>query len=123
MAPVHHDALVQIDGDVTMALELMELATTWEELDYSGEAVIPPSDWLDFAAIHDWRDPELAARLFGVALDVVNRSPRPAGLATSGPVSGFLGPSGPLSGFLGPSGPLSGCLGPSGPLSGVAARR
>jgi hypothetical protein len=78
MAPLHHDTLVQIDGDVSMALELLELATTWEELDYSGEAVIPPSDWLDFAALHDWRDPELAGRLFSVALDVAHRSARPA---------------------------------------------
>jgi hypothetical protein len=61
-----------------MALELLELATTWEELDYSGEAVIPPCDWLDFAAAHTWRDPELASRLFSVATDVASRSPEPA---------------------------------------------
>ena len=78
MAPLHHDVLVRVDDDLAMAVELLELATTWEELDYSGEAMIPPSDWLDFAAIHDWGDPELAERLFSVALDVVNRSAQPA---------------------------------------------
>ena len=77
-APLHHDMLLRVETDVTMAVELIELATTWEELDYSGEAVIPPSDWLDFAAIHPWRDAELALRLFGVATDVAARHPQPA---------------------------------------------
>ena len=76
LAPRHHDVLVQVESNVAMALELLELATTWEELDYSGEEMIPPSDWIDFAAIHDWRDPALADRLFSVALDVINRSPQ-----------------------------------------------
>ena len=56
-----------------MAVELMELATTWDELDYSAVAVIPPDDWLDFAAAHTWRDPELVERLFIVAVDVALR--------------------------------------------------
>jgi hypothetical protein len=78
MAPLHHDLLVQVDAEVVMAVELLELATTWEELDYSGEAVIPPSEWLDFAAIHDWRDRDLAERLFSVAIDMVSRGSQPA---------------------------------------------
>ena len=77
-APLHHDVLLRVDGDVTMALDLLELATTWEELDYSGEAVIPPSDWLDFVAIHDWDDRDLTERLFSVAIDVVSRNRQPA---------------------------------------------
>lgn len=76
-APRHHDLLLKVEADVAVALELLELATTWEELDYSGEAVIPPCDWLDFAADHNWHDPELAARLFMVATDVAARSPEP----------------------------------------------
>ena len=67
-----------MEADVAVTVELMELATTWEELDYSGEAVIPPSDWLDFAASHTWRNPELAARLFSLAIDVAARRPEPA---------------------------------------------
>jgi hypothetical protein len=78
LAPRHHDMLVNVESDVTMAVELLELATTWEELDYSGEAVIPPCDWLDFAAAHNWRDPDLAFRLFSVATDVASRHPEPA---------------------------------------------
>jgi hypothetical protein len=77
-APRHHDILLNVEADVAVALELLELATTWEELDYSNEAVIPPCDWLDFAATHNWRDPELASRLFSVATDVAGRTPEPA---------------------------------------------
>jgi hypothetical protein len=77
-APLHHDMLLGVETDVTMAVELLELATTWEELDYSGQALIPPSDWLDFAAAHRWRDADLAMRLFGVATDVAARHPQPA---------------------------------------------
>lgn len=75
LAPRHHDMLVNVEVDVAMAVELLELATTWEELDYSGEAVIPPRDWLDFAAAHTWRNPDMALRLFSVATDVACRHP------------------------------------------------
>lgn len=78
LAPRHHDLLLNVEVDVATTLELMELATTWEELDYSGEAVIPPCDWMDFAAAHNWRNPELAARLFSLAIDVAARRSEPA---------------------------------------------
>src|SRR4051812_24702437 len=52
LAPRHHDVLLNAEADVATTLELLELATTWEELDYSDEAVIPPCDWMDFAAAH-----------------------------------------------------------------------
>jgi hypothetical protein len=81
VAPAHHDQLVRAETDVAMALELLELATTWEELDYSTEAVIPPADWLEFAADHAWHDPSVAERLFSVAVDVARRgAPSAAGL-------------------------------------------
>lgn len=70
VAPLHHDQLLRAPSDVAMTLELVELATTWGELDYSAEALIPPSDWPAFVAWHDWRDREMAERLFGVAVDV-----------------------------------------------------
>jgi hypothetical protein len=76
-APRHHDLLVRVDADVAAALDLFELATTWEELDYSAEDLVPPADWLDFAAEHRWRDPELAERLFSVAVDVAFRRGAP----------------------------------------------
>jgi hypothetical protein len=77
IAPRHHDRLLNVEADVVTTLELMELATTWEEIDYSGESVIPPCDWMDFAAAHNWRNPELAVRLFSLAIDVARR-PEPA---------------------------------------------
>jgi hypothetical protein len=77
IAPRHHDRLLNVEADVVTTLELMELATTWEEIDYSGESVIPPCDWMDFAAAHNWRNPELAFRLFSLAIDVARR-PEPA---------------------------------------------
>ena len=83
-APAHHDLLVNVEADVGLTLELLELATTWEELDYSGEAVIPPCDWLDFAAAHNWRDPELATRLFSLAIDVASRRAEPAAMTARG---------------------------------------
>ncbi len=67
----HHDRLLGAASNVSIALELFELALTWEELDYSGEAVIPPVDWLEFAAQHSWDDPELVRRLFTAARDIV----------------------------------------------------
>jgi hypothetical protein len=78
IAPRHHDLLLNVEVDVATTLELMELATTWEELDYSEEAVIPPCDWMDFATAHNWRNPELAARLFSLAIDVSARRAEPA---------------------------------------------
>lgn len=69
-APEHHEKLLRAPTDVSMALELMELATTWSELDYSAEALVPPGDWPAFVASHQWADPETAERLFGVAVDV-----------------------------------------------------
>ncbi len=70
--------LVSVEVDVAVVVDLMELATTWGELDYSDEAVIPPGDWLDFAAAHTWRNPDLVYRLFSVATDVASRRPEPA---------------------------------------------
>ena len=79
----HHDELLRAPTDVAMAIALLELATTWNELDYSGEALVPPVDWMRFAAAHTWPNPDLAHQLFGVAVDVarsrINR-PLRAGL-------------------------------------------
>lgn len=56
-----------------MAVAVLERATTWRELDYSAEALVPPADWMAFAAEHTWRNPDLAHQLFGVADDVARR--------------------------------------------------
>ena len=72
-APDHHAVLVAAPTVMPAALELVELAVTWNELDYSAEEVIPPTDWLDFAAEHDWDDPATAERLFSAAVDIALR--------------------------------------------------
>jgi beta-xylosidase len=75
-APAHHDQLVQAASDLRAALDLFELALTWNELDYSEEELIPPADWLEFSAEHVWPDAELAHRLFSAAVDVVRHGAR-----------------------------------------------
>ena len=70
----HHDELLRAPADVAMTVALLELATSWGEIDYSREALIPPADWLRFAAEHAWGNPELAHRTFSVAVDVARRS-------------------------------------------------
>ena len=73
----HHDRLLQAETDLAVAVELFELAVSWDELDYSHEPVIPPGEWLDFAAGHAWRDREFVGRLFSVAVDVALRKQPP----------------------------------------------
>lgn len=75
----HHDRLLAVETDTDELLELVELAVTWSELDYSHATLIPPSQWIDFAARHQWRDPERAMRIFSLATDIALRS-RPEGV-------------------------------------------
>lgn len=69
----HHDRLLRVDTDPDAMLDLMELAVTWHELDYSAEPVVGPREWSTFALRHRWTDPVRAATLFGLALDIVGR--------------------------------------------------
>jgi hypothetical protein len=69
----HHDRLLTIDTDPDALLELIELAVTWHELEYSDEPVIGPADWLTFAERHRWAVPERAAWAFALAVDIVGR--------------------------------------------------
>ncbi|TCK24445.1 hypothetical protein [Pseudonocardia endophytica] len=77
----HHDRLLLVETDFDELLELLELAVTWQELDYSDAAVVPPERWNDFAMTHVWRDQDRMERLFGLATDVALR-------AASGAVGG-----------------------------------
>jgi hypothetical protein len=72
----HHDRLLAVESDVDELLELIELAVTWGELNYCGASVVPPGQWLEFAACHEWRDPDRAARIFSVATDIALRTGR-----------------------------------------------
>jgi hypothetical protein len=72
--PEHHDRLLRVDSDVDELVELLELAVTWGELDYSGVAVLAPVQWLEFARTHEWAAPDRALRIFGLATDIALRS-------------------------------------------------
>jgi hypothetical protein len=69
----HHDRLLTVDTNVEALLELLEIAVTWHELDYSETPVVGPQDWLAFADEHAWRYPDRASRAFGLAVDIVSR--------------------------------------------------
>ncbi|MEJ2885238.1 hypothetical protein [Actinomycetospora aeridis] len=69
----HHDRLLAVESDPDAVLDLLEIAVTWGELDYSGAEVVPPESWLDFASDHVWRCPDRALRLFALAADVALR--------------------------------------------------
>lgn len=71
--PDHHDRLLAVDTDPDALLELLEIAVTWHELDYSEASVIGPAHWARFVERHVWRRPELAERVFRLAEDIVQR--------------------------------------------------
>ncbi|MGQ0481909.1 MAG: hypothetical protein ACT4O0_12935 [Pseudonocardia sp.] len=80
----HHDRLLRVDTDPDELLELLELAVTWGELDYSDVPVLGPPYWVDFARNHDWRLPDRAERIFSLAADVAARARPSAGLVGEG---------------------------------------
>lgn len=72
----HHDRLTAVETDPDELVELLELAVTWGELDYSASEVVPPDRWLVLAENHRWIDPARMGRLFSLAADIALRSPR-----------------------------------------------
>lgn len=72
--PDHHERMLQLESDgIYGVTELIELALTWDELDYSDTPVIPPDEWDAFVANHQWRDPTAVAEVVVVALDCLRR--------------------------------------------------
>lgn len=69
----HHDRLLAVDTDHDALLELVELAVTWHELDYSGASVVAPPQWETFAQRHRWTHPDRAEQAFLLANDIVRR--------------------------------------------------
>jgi hypothetical protein len=67
----HHARLTALEIDPDAMLELLELAVTWHELEYSASAYIPPDQWTAFVESHRWTDPDRVARVLSVATDVV----------------------------------------------------
>lgn len=70
----HHDRLLAVEEDVDALLDLLELAVTWGELDYSTAAVIPPREWPAFLVQHRWKDTQRCERLFALATDIALHS-------------------------------------------------
>jgi hypothetical protein len=73
LSPDHHDRLLCVDSEPDALLELLELAMTWHELDYSESPVVAPEHWARFLDSHVWANPELAERAFLLAEDIVSR--------------------------------------------------
>jgi hypothetical protein len=78
LAPAHHDRLVSIETDVLgTVLELVELAATWNELEYSeSEPLLAPGEWIEFAMAHEWRDPKRIVDLMIALSSLVARPAR-----------------------------------------------
>jgi hypothetical protein len=72
----HHGRLKAIEHDPEAVLELMELAITWPELEYSEADTIPPESWDAFVASHRWADLNHVERIFGLAIDIVRTATR-----------------------------------------------
>lgn len=70
----HHDRLLRVESDLGELVELLEMAVTWGELDWSRSEVVPPHRWVDFALCHSWKDPATMERIFSLATDVAARS-------------------------------------------------
>jgi hypothetical protein len=65
--------LLAVDTDAEAVLELIELAVTWHELDYSESSVVGPEHWDNFVERHLWMRPERAERAFSLAQDILGR--------------------------------------------------
>jgi hypothetical protein len=74
----HHRRLMTIESDQNVLLELIELAVTWPELQYSETPTIAPEHWLRFVESHTWADPDRVERIFSVATDIVMTATRAA---------------------------------------------
>jgi len=72
----HHARLTAMESDQDALVELVELALTWHELEYSEAQVIPPDQWLAFVDSHRWADPDRIERIFSIATDVAMTAER-----------------------------------------------
>jgi hypothetical protein len=59
-----------IESDQDVLLELIELAVTWPELEYSDTPTIAPENWMPFVESHHWADPDRVDRIFSLATDI-----------------------------------------------------
>jgi len=72
----HHRRLMTIESDQDVLLELIEVAVTWPELEYSETPTIAPEHWMTFAENHHWADRDRVERIFGLATDIARNAMR-----------------------------------------------
>jgi hypothetical protein len=72
----HHRRLMTIESDPEVLLELIEVAVTWPELEYSETPTIAPEDWVPFVENHHWADQDRVERIFGLATDIAMNAMR-----------------------------------------------
>jgi hypothetical protein len=72
----HHNRLMAIEEDPDALVELMELAVTLPELDFSHIPIVPPGLWMAFVGSHVWVSPHRVERIFSVATDIVRTAER-----------------------------------------------
>jgi hypothetical protein len=65
-----------IESDQSVLLDLMELAITWPELEYSDTPTIAPAQWISFVENHRWSDLGRVERIFSVATDIAMTAAR-----------------------------------------------
>lgn len=87
----HHRRLITIESDQDVLLELMELAVTWPELEYSETRKIEPEQWLRFVESHRWEDPRRVERIFSLASDIAMTATRANGRRPHSP-GYYVGP-------------------------------
>jgi hypothetical protein len=73
-ARVHHDRLLTVENDLDALIDLFDLAVTWGELDYSGQRLVEPVAWSEFASSHRWQNVNRVQQIFQLATDVALRS-------------------------------------------------
>jgi hypothetical protein len=66
----HHRRLMTIESDQDVVLELIEVAVTWPELEYSETPTIAPEHWTTFVENHHWADQDRVERIFSLATDI-----------------------------------------------------
>lgn len=72
----HHRQLMTIESDHDVLLDLIELAVTWPELEYSETPTISPAHWIPFVESHRWVDSQRVERIFSVATDIAMTAAR-----------------------------------------------
>lgn len=76
-APEHHDELLSVEtASFDAVTSIIEMAVTWNEVEYDERPLIDPSEWLDFADAHTWSDPARVTDFFLATISLLPPRPR-----------------------------------------------